>query len=88
MHSLCVSSTAAATNNWLRRALAKLGAVTGFELTVRLYCFRRGNGEALDNSSKWQRGLVYASVCELTVSGLISDLQSHLRACELGRGLA
>lgn len=52
VRGLSVSSTATATDSWLRGALAKLGAVTGFELTVRPYCFRRGNGEALDNSSE------------------------------------
>ena len=75
---LCVSSNAAATDNWLRGALAKLGAVTGFELTVRPYCFRRGNGEALDNSSEFARELLDACVSELTESGLISDSQRNL----------
>jgi len=46
-----VSSTAAATDNWLRGRLATLGVITGFELPVGPYCFRRGNGEALDSSS-------------------------------------
>ena len=52
VYGLHVSPTAAATDNWLRGTLATLGVAIGFELTVRPYCFRRGNGEALDNSSK------------------------------------
>lgn len=51
VHGLRVSAAAAATDNWLRGRLASLGAVTGFELPVGPYCFRRGNGEALDSSS-------------------------------------
>lgn len=30
-----------------------LGSITGIELPTSPYTFRRGNGEALDNSSKW-----------------------------------
>jgi hypothetical protein len=46
-----VSEDAGATDTWLRESMAKLGAITGFELPVGPYCFRRGAGEALDNSS-------------------------------------
>ncbi|KAJ9646989.1 hypothetical protein H2199_001975 [Coniosporium tulheliwenetii] len=35
----------------LRPRMRTLGEVTGIELPVGAYCFRRGNGEALDNSS-------------------------------------
>ncbi|KAJ9644078.1 hypothetical protein H2199_003946 [Coniosporium tulheliwenetii] len=35
----------------LRPRMRALGEVTGIELPVGAYCFRRGNGEALDNSS-------------------------------------
>ena len=51
VHGLQVSPVAAATDNWLRGRMETLGAVTGFELPVGPYCFRRGNGEALDSSS-------------------------------------
>ena len=51
VHGLKVSQTSA-TDSWLRRQLSQLGEATGFELPVGPYCFRRGNGEALDNSSK------------------------------------
>ena len=51
VHGLRVSQVAAATDNWLRESMAKLGAITGFELPVGPYCFRRGAGEALDSSS-------------------------------------
>ncbi|KAK6419878.1 hypothetical protein LTR95_017003 [Oleoguttula sp. CCFEE 5521] len=46
-----VSRTASVTDNWLRRNVKELGLATGFELPVGPYCFRRGNGEALDSSS-------------------------------------
>ena len=37
----------------LNTRLKKVGELTGFSLPVGAYCFRRGNGEALDNSSKF-----------------------------------
>jgi hypothetical protein len=46
-----VSDTATTTATWLRERMKHLGEVTGFALPVGPYCFRRGNGEALDNSS-------------------------------------
>ena len=46
-----VSDTATITDKWLRERMKHLGEVTGFALPVGPYCFRRGNGEALDNSS-------------------------------------
>ena len=46
-----VSDTATITAKWLRERMKHLGEVTGFALPVGPYCFRRGNGEALDNSS-------------------------------------
>ena len=46
-----VSNTVTITATWLRERMKHLGEVTGFELPIRLYCFRRGNSEALDNSS-------------------------------------
>lgn len=52
VHGLQVSPTLPATYNWLRDRLETLGAVTGFDLPVGSYCFRRGSGEALDSSSK------------------------------------
>ena len=51
VHGLRISPVAAATHNWLRERVAMLGVVTGFELPVGPYCFRGGNGEALDSSS-------------------------------------
>ncbi|CAK4031768.1 C2H2 finger domain-containing [Lecanosticta acicola] len=50
VHGLSLSS-AAATDDWLRKRLCTLSTVTGFEFLVGPYCFRRGNGEALDSSS-------------------------------------
>ena len=46
-----VSDTATITDKWLRERMKHLSEVTSFALPVGLYCFRRGNGEALDNSS-------------------------------------
>jgi hypothetical protein len=46
-----VSDTATITDKWLRERMKHIGEVTGFALPVGPYCFRRGNGEALDNSS-------------------------------------
>ena len=51
VHGVRVSPVDAVTDNWLRESKARLGAVTGFELPVGPYCFRRGAGEALDSSS-------------------------------------
>lgn len=53
-----VSDTATITDKWLRERIKYLGEVTGFELPVGPYCFRRGNGEALDSSSMCFAGLV------------------------------
>lgn len=36
--------------DFLRTQLRKVGELTGFAFPVGAYCFRRGNGEALDNS--------------------------------------
>jgi len=49
-----LDEVAAWTDDMLRSQLRKLGQVTGIELPVGPYCFRRGAGEALDNSSKSQ----------------------------------
>ena len=46
-----VSDTVTITDQWLRERMKHLGDVTGFKLPVGPYCFRRGNGEALDSSS-------------------------------------
>ncbi|KAK4551680.1 hypothetical protein LTR86_010967 [Recurvomyces mirabilis] len=49
-HGLRISRKAV-TENWLRERLHLLGQITGFEAPVKPYCFRRGQGEALDSSS-------------------------------------
>ena len=38
----------------LRRQMTNLGSITGMELPTGPYTFRRGNGQALDNSSEWR----------------------------------
>lgn len=52
-----VSDTTKLTNKWIRERMKYLGEVTGFVLPVGPYCFRRGNGEALDSSSMYLAGL-------------------------------
>ncbi|KAI9888214.1 MAG: hypothetical protein M1814_001087 [Vezdaea aestivalis] len=46
-----ISKTAALADGWLRSHMYTLGNVTGIDLPTGPYTFRRGNGEALDNSS-------------------------------------
>jgi hypothetical protein len=52
-----VSDTTKITDKWLRERMKHMGEVTGFALPVGPYCFRRGNGEALDSSSQYLAGL-------------------------------
>ena len=51
IHGIRVSEAEALTDTTLRPQIITLGNVTGMELPTGLYTFRRGNGEALDNSS-------------------------------------
>ncbi|KAK3625377.1 hypothetical protein LTR56_020462 [Elasticomyces elasticus] len=44
-----ISPTAEATTNWLREQFKRWGTAAGFALKLKPYCFRRGNGEALDS---------------------------------------
>ena len=37
--------------DFLRQCVLKIGEIAVIELPVGAYCFRRGNGEALDSSS-------------------------------------
>ena len=48
-----ISEEEALADTTLRRQMTALGSITGMELPTGLYTFRRGNGQALDNSSKW-----------------------------------
>lgn len=48
-----ISDDEALPDSTLRSRMTTLGSVTGIELPTGLYTFRRGNSEALDNSSKW-----------------------------------
>jgi hypothetical protein len=56
-HGNEVSDSTTITDKWLRERMKHLGEVTGFSLPVGPYCFRRGNGEALDSSSMYLGGL-------------------------------
>ena len=47
-----ISKDEALTDNTLRSQMTDLGSLTGMELPTGPYTFRRGNGQALDNSSK------------------------------------
>jgi len=47
-----MSEEAALADTTLRPQMTNLGSITGMELPTGPYTFRRGNGQALDNSSK------------------------------------
>ena len=46
-----ISEEEALANTTLRLQMTNLGIITGMELPTGLYIFRRGNGQALNNSS-------------------------------------
>jgi len=48
-----ISEEEALADTTLRRQMTDLGSITGMELPTGPYTFRRGNGQALDNSSEW-----------------------------------
>ena len=50
--SLQISDDKALADTTLRPQMTNLGVITGMELPTGPYTFRRGNGQALDNSSK------------------------------------
>ena len=52
LKSLQMSEEEALADTTLRPQMTKLGIITGMELPTGPYTFRRGNGQALDNSSK------------------------------------
>ena len=52
VRSVQISEEQALTDNALRDQMTDLGTITGMELPTAPYTFRRGNGHALDNSSK------------------------------------
>ena len=47
-----ISEEEALADTTLRRQMTTLGSITGMELPTGPYTFRRGNRQALDNSSK------------------------------------
>ena len=60
----------------LRPQMINLGSITGMELPTGPYTFRRGNGQALDNSSKWTMIISRVHVHEYT--GEITDAQRNI----------
>ena len=50
--SIQISEEQALADSTLRPQMTNLGSITGMELPTGPYTFRRGNGQALDNSSK------------------------------------
>jgi len=52
VRSLQISEDHALADTTLRPQMTDLGVITGMELPTGPYTFRRGNGQALDNSSK------------------------------------
>ena len=53
VHGVQISDEEALADSTLRPQMITLGSITGMELPTGPYTFRRGNGEALDNSSEW-----------------------------------
>lgn len=53
VNGIRISNDQALPDSALRSWMVKLGSITGMELPTGPYTFRRGNGEALDNSSKY-----------------------------------
>ncbi len=51
IHGVQISRAEALADSTLRPQMVDLGSATGMELQTGPYTFRRGNGEALDNSS-------------------------------------
>ena len=51
--SMQISDEQALADSTLRPQMTNLGSITGMELPTGPYTFRRGNGQALDNSSRW-----------------------------------
>ena len=51
--SVQISDEQALADSTLRPQMTNLGSITGMELPTGPYTFRRGNGQALDNSSRW-----------------------------------
>ncbi len=53
LNGVGISDKEALADSTLRPQMINLGSVTGMELPTGPCTFRRGNGEALDNSSEW-----------------------------------
>ena len=51
VQSIQISEEQALADSTLRPQMTNLGSITGMELPTGPYTFRRGNGQALDNSS-------------------------------------
>ena len=51
-YGIQICSTKQMTASNLRSSFSKWGQITGFELPLKPYAFRRGNGEALDSLGK------------------------------------
>lgn len=80
-----VSETERVTDKWLRDRMKHLGEVTGFDLPLGPYCFRRGNGEALDSSSTYvvrRTGKTVTDRCSRSHQRF--PAQQDPPACELG----
>ncbi|KAG8531621.1 uncharacterized protein KY384_003252 [Bacidia gigantensis] len=52
VESIQISEEQALADTTLRPQMTNLGSITGMELPTVLYTFRRGNGQALDNSKQ------------------------------------
>lgn len=80
MNGFEMSKTKAMPSGSLRTCFTKWGQITGFELPLKPYAFRRGNGEALDSSGK-------LDLTEQADIRLMTALSSHQR-CSTQRDIA
>ena len=77
IHGVRVSEAEALADTTLRPQMISLGSVTGMELPTGPYTFRRGNGEALDNSSGWHVDLLLEKSIDQRI-GFITESQRNL----------
>ena len=73
VNGIRISNDQALPDRALRPWMVKLGSVTGMELPTGPYTFRRGNGEALDNSSKYHNRHFLLSFQLISVKVLLAN---------------
>lgn len=73
-----ISEAEALADTTLRRQMTALGSITGIELPTGSYTFRRGNGQALDNSSEWTYVIRWKEKRLTCYTGEIIDAQRNI----------